>query len=130
MNVTSKEILRNKTCQFYSSLIVAGSDVQCLFTKITSQYINCSCVENLFKERYKSIDGLSSIIVTQSFILFDNKYYRQQDGVGTSSSLGLTFPSTFFVYMKLLHSAIELLDLQFIYKWVVGNVLLLFDNKE
>ena len=64
---------------------MASSDVEALFTNIPLQGTIGLCVQKLF-ERKNYIDGLSkdsfcemlTVTMTESFILFDNKYYRQK----------------------------------------------------
>ena len=76
--------------------------VESLLTNISLQETIDLYVEKLFEDE-NYIDGLSkdsfrqllTAILTESFILFDNEYYRQQDGVAIGSPLELTFTNIF-----------------------------------
>ena len=63
--------------------------------------------KNLFEDK-NYIDGLPkdlfreklTVTMTESFILFDKEYYKQDNGVAMGSPLGHTFANIFFVCMK------------------------------
>ena len=77
-------------------------DVESLFTNISVQETIDVCVQKLFEDK-SYIDGLSrdvfremlTVTMAESFILFDNKYYRQHDGVAMVSPLGPNFANIF-----------------------------------
>ena len=79
---------------FNTNLITASFDVESLFTNILLQETIDLCIEKLFEDK-NYIDGLSkgsfrqmlTVTMTGSFILLDNEYYKQHDGVVMSSLL-------------------------------------------
>ena len=87
---------------FNTNLIMASFDVESLFTNIPLQETIDLCVQKLFEDK-NFIDGLSkdsfremlTVTMTESFILFDNEYYEQHDGVAIGSPLGPTFANIF-----------------------------------
>ena len=70
---------------FNTNLTMAIYDVESLFTNISLQEWIDLCVQKLFEDK-NYIDGLSkdsfremlTVTMTQSFILFDNKYYKEK----------------------------------------------------
>ena len=86
---------------------MASFDVESLFTNIPLQETIDLCVQKLFEDK-TYIDGLSkdsfremlTVTMTESFILFNNEYYRQHDGVAMVSPLGRTFANMFYVHMR------------------------------
>ena len=81
---------------------MAKFDVESLFTNIPLQETIDLCFKKLFEDK-NFIDGLSkdsfremlTVTMTESFILFDNEYYEQHDGVAMGSPLGPTFANIF-----------------------------------
>ena len=91
---------------------MARFDVELLFTNIPLQETIDLCVQKLINDK-NYIDGLSkdsfhvmlTVTMTESFNLFDNKYYRQHDEVAMGSPLGPTFANIFlyvifYVYVQ------------------------------
>ena len=77
---------------------MASFDVASLFTNIPLQETIDMCVRKLFENKYY-IDGLSkdsfcemlTVTMTEMLILFDNKYYKQHDGVAMGSPVRPTW---------------------------------------
>ena len=73
---------------FNSKLVMASFDIESLFTNIPLQETIDLCVENLFQDR-THVDNLSkdsfreflTRTMSESFILFDQEFYKQHDGV-------------------------------------------------
>ena len=89
--------------------MMASFDVESLFTNIPLHRTIDLCVQKLFENK-NYIDCFSkdssremlTVTMTESFILFDNEYYRQHDGIATSSPLGPTFANTFLCVHEIL----------------------------
>ena len=90
-------------------MITASFEVESFFTNILLLETIDLSVQKLFEGK-DYIDGLSqdsflemlTITMTESFILFDNKYYRQHDGVAVGSPLGPTLANIFLCVYKIL----------------------------
>ena len=70
-----------------------------------------------------------TVIMTESFILFDNEYYKKHDGVAIGSPLGPTLPNIFLRLHEILWP--EKCPPEFrpvIYKRYVDKTFLLFQN--
>ena len=75
---------------------MASFVVELLFTNILLQETIDLCVQKLFENK-NYIDGLSkdsfcemfTVAITESFILFDNEYYRSSIVVGGLNTLSL-----------------------------------------
>ena len=87
---------------FNMNLIMTSFDFKLLFNNTPLQETIGLCVQKLFEDK-NYFDGLPkvsfcemlTVAITESFTLFDNKYYRQHDGVAMSSPLGPTFATIF-----------------------------------
>ena len=121
---------------FNTNLIMASFDIESLFTKIPLQETIDLCVQKLFEDK-NFIDGLSkdsfremlTVTMTESFILFDNEYFEQHDGVAMGSPLGPTFANIFLCVHEIL--LLEKCPPEFrpvIYKRYVDDTFLLFQN--
>ena len=65
----------------------------------------------------------------ESFILFDNEYYRQHDGLAMSSPVGPTFANIFLCVHEILWLEKCLSEIRpVIYKRYVDDIFLLFKN--
>ena len=81
---------------------MASLDVDALFTNIPLNETIDICCQLLFKDTDR-VDGLSrtefrvllTIATTESFILFDGRYFQQTDGVAMGSPLGPTLANIF-----------------------------------
>ena len=88
---------------------MASFDVESLFTNIPLQETIDLWVQKLFEDK-NHIDGLSkdsfremlTVTMTESFILFDNEYYKQHDGVTMDSPLRPTFDNIFLCVHEIL----------------------------
>ena len=77
---------------------MASLDVESLFTNIPLKETIDLCVQKLFEDK-TYIDGLSkdsfretlTVTMNEPFVLFDNEYYKQHDGVAN----GFTFRTHF-----------------------------------
>lgn len=86
-----------------------SSEVELLFTNIPSQETTDLCVQKLLEDK-NCTDGLFkdsfcemwTVTMTESFILLDNKYYRQHDEEAIGSPLGYTFANIFLCICKIL----------------------------
>ena len=110
--------------------------VKSLFTNIPLQETIDKCVEKLFEDK-NYIDGLSkdsfrqmlTVTMTESFILFDNEYYREHYGVKMGSPLGPTFANIFLCVHEIFW--LEKCPPEFrpvIYKRYIHDTFLLFQN--
>ena len=81
--------------EFGPNFIMASFDVKSLFTNILLLETIGLCDENLYRN-HKHIDNLSKgsfrrlleMTMYESFFIFDQKYYKQCDGVAMGSTLG------------------------------------------
>ena len=90
---------------FDSKLVMTSFDVESLFTKISLQETIDLCVENLFQDRTHvdhlpkdSFRELLTSTMSESLILLDQQFYKQQDGVAMGSPLGPTLANVFLCY--------------------------------
>ena len=82
-------------CQQHSNLHMASLDVDSLFTNIPLDETIDICVDNLYNDnenppntRKHDFRNLLNIATKESFFMFNNKYYKQVDGVAMGSPLG------------------------------------------
>ena len=91
---------------FDPNLIMASFDVKSLFTNICLTETIGLCVENLYRNQ-THIDNLSQcpfsrlleMTMHESFI-FDQKYYKQYDGVAMGSPLESTLANVFICHFE------------------------------
>ena len=84
-------------------------DVESLFTNILLQETIALHIQKLFEDK-NYVDDLSkdsfremlTVTMAESFILFDNEYCEQHDGVAMGSPLGPTFASIFLCVHEIL----------------------------
>ena len=88
--------------RFDSKLAMVSFDIESFFTNIPLQETINLCVENLFEDRthvdHLSKDSFPDLLTTtmsESLILFDQKLYKQHDGVAMGSPLGSTLANSF-----------------------------------
>ena len=92
---------------FDSNLVMAGFDVESLFTNIPLKETIDLCVDILFYDR-TNIDGITkdyfhdllTICMSESLVLFDGEYYKQIDGVAMGCHLGPTFANIFLCFYE------------------------------
>ena len=84
-----------KICQQNSNLHMASLDVDSLFANILLEETIDSCADNLYNdnENLPNIPkhyfrNLLNITTKETFFMFNNKYYKQVDGVAMGSPLG------------------------------------------
>ena len=88
-----------------SKLFMASLDVDSLFTNVPLDETIEICVNELFKSS-QTVSGLNKqqvlemlwLTTKENFILFDQKYYSQIDGVAMGSPLGPTLANIFLCY--------------------------------
>ena len=121
-----------------SSLFMVTMDVDSLFTNIPLSETIDICTELVFQETDK-VDGLNkyefkqllTIATTESFILFDGKFYQQVDGVAMGSPLGPSLTNIFLGHNEMKWLAECPVDCKPIYyKRYVDDIFLLFSNIE
>ena len=89
-----------------SGLFMASFDVENLFTNIPLQETIQIIVQQLFSSPVSTIMGLTrdlftqllDLAVTNSFFMFNNKFYSQVDGLGMGLPLGPTFANIFLSF--------------------------------
>ena len=86
---------------------MASLGVESLFTNIPLEEIIKNCLKDLFSSDFccgklgrKDLYHLFKLATTESSFIFDNKLYKQIDGVAMGSPLGPTLFTTFSVVMK------------------------------
>ena len=86
---------------------MASLYVESLFTNIPLEETIKNCVNDLFSNNFysgklsrKDLYELLKLATTESSFIFDNKLYKQIDGVAMGSPLGPTLFTTFSVVMK------------------------------
>ena len=87
--------LAEEICQHDSNLHMATLDVDSLFTNIPLEETIDICVDNLYNENENHPNipkhdflNLLNIATKKNLFLFNNKYYKQVDGVAMGSPLG------------------------------------------
>ena len=121
-----------------SSLAMASLDVDALFTNIPLNETIDICCQLLFQDTDR-VDGLSraefrellTIATTESFILFDGRYFQQIDGVAMGSPLGPTLANISLGYneTKRLEDCPDSFKPLY-YQRYVDDIFLLFTNIE
>ena len=96
-------------CQQDSKLHVASLDVDSLFTNIPLDETINICFDNLYNDNEKTSNipqhdfrSLLNIATKESFILFNNKYYKQVDGVAMGSPLGSTLANIYMCSFEIM----------------------------
>ena len=84
---------------------MASFDVKSLFTNIPLKETVNICIEKLFHEESmvfgfskEQLHKLLSLAVTDCYFLFDDKVYKQKDGVAMGNPLGPTLANAFLAY--------------------------------
>ena len=81
---------------------MASLDVDSLFTNIPVEKTINICVDNLYNDNENppnipkhNFRNLLNIATKETFFMFNNKYYKQVDGVAMGSPLGLALANIF-----------------------------------
>ena len=89
-------------CQQDSNLHMASLDVDSLFTNIPLDETIDNCVDNLYNDNENppniskhNFRNLLNVATTESFCMFNNKYYKQVDGVAMGCPLGPALANIF-----------------------------------
>ena len=89
-------------CQQDSNLHMASLDVDSLFTNIPLEETIDICVDNLYSDNENppnipkhNFRNLLNIATKETFFMFNNKYYKQVDGVAMGSPLGPALANIF-----------------------------------
>ena len=89
------------------NLYIASLDIESLFTNIPLEETIKNCVNNLFSNNFhggklsrKDLYDLLQLATTESSFIFDNKLYKQIDGVAMSSPLGPTLANGFLCHYE------------------------------
>ena len=91
-----------KICQQDSTLHMTSLDVYSLFTNIPLEETTNICVDNLYNDNENppkipkhNFRNLLNIATKETFFMFNNKYYKQVDGVAMGSPLGPALANIF-----------------------------------
>jgi len=94
-------------CGSNSDMFMASFDVESLFTNIPLQETIDICVTSLFSTATEVIGitskyfrSLLELAVMSSYFIFNDKFYRQKEGVGMGLPLGPTFANIFMCYYE------------------------------
>ena len=118
---------------------MASFDVESLFSNIPLNETIDICVNTLYPKRNMKIKGLTKnefknlleLATKESLILFDNKYYRQTDGVAMGSPLGPSLANIFLCHHE--KYWLENCPRQFspeYYRRFVDDIFILFQDKD
>ena len=117
---------------------MASLDVESLFTNIPLEETIKSCVNDLFSNNFylgklsrKDLYELFKLATTESSFIFDNKLYKQIDGVAMGSPLGPTLANAFLCHFE--KNWLNECPSQFkpvVYKRYVDDIFVLFKSKE
>ena len=119
-------------------LYMASLDVESLFTNIPLEETIKNCVNHLFSNNFhssklirKDLYELLKLATTESSFIFDNKLYKQIDGVAMGSPSGPTLANAFLCHSK--KNWLNECPSQFkpvIYRRYVDDIFVLFKSKE
>ena len=117
---------------------MASLDVESLFTNIPLEETIVNCIDDLFS--YFDYQGslskfdlhqLLKLATTESFFLFDNKMYKQLDGVAMGLPLGPTLANAFLShYEKIWLKDCPLEFKPVVYRRYVDDIFVLFKSQE
>ena len=124
--------------KFDQRLHMASLDVESLFTNIPLEETIVNCIDDLFS--YFDYQGslskfdlhqLLKLATTESFFLFDNKMYKQLDGIAMGSPLGPTLANAFLShYEKIWLKDCPLEFKPVVYRRYVDDIFVLFKSHE
>ena len=117
---------------------MASLDVESLFTNIPLEETIKNCVNDLFsnnsysgKLSRKDLHNLLKLATTESSFIFDNKLYKQIDGVAMGSPLGPTLANTFLChYEKLWLNKCPSQFKPVVYRRYVDDIFVMFRSKK
>ena len=117
---------------------MASLDVEWLFTNIPLEETTKNCVNDLFSNNFysgklsrKDLYDLLKIATTESSFIFDNKLYKQIDGVVMGSPLGPTITNAFLChYEKTWFNECPSQFKPVVYRPYVNDIFVLFKSNE
>ena len=120
------------------NLYMASLDVESLFTNIPLEETIKNCVNDLFSNNFysgklsrKDLYELLKLATTESSFIFDNKLYKQIDGVAMGSPLGPTLANAFiYHYEKIWLNECPFQFKPVVYKRYVDDIFVVFKSKE
>ena len=96
-----------EVANYNHNLYMASLDVESLFTNIPLEETIKNCVNDLFSNNFyscklsrKDLYDLLKIATTESSFIFNNKLYKQIDGVAMGSPLGTTLANAFICHYE------------------------------
>ena len=119
-------------------LFMASYDINSLFTNIPLDEVIDICVDKLYPVDNLKVNGLTkqefvsliTLATKESLFIFNDKYYKQTDGVAMGSPLGPTLANVFLCYHE--ENWLATCPKQFkcsYYKRYVDDIFCLFENK-
>ena len=106
-NNNSKNMIDIQFLNYDHNLYMASPDVEFLFTNIHLEETIKNCVSDLFSNNFysgklsrKDLYELLKLATTESSFIFDNKLYKQIDGVAMGSPLGPTLANAFLCHYE------------------------------
>ena len=120
------------------NLYMASLDVQLLITNTPLEIAFKNCVNDLFSNNFysgklsrKDLYKLLKLATIESPFIFDNKLYKQIDGVAVGSPLGSTLANAFLChYEKIWLNDCPSQFKSVVYKRYVDDIFVLFKSKE
>ena len=120
------------------NLYMASLDVESLFFNIPLEETIKNCVNDLFSNNIysgklsrKDLYDLLKLATTESSFIFDNKFYKQIDGVAMGSPLGLTLVNGFlYHYEKIWLNKCSSQFKPVVFRRYVNDIFVLFKSKE
>ena len=120
------------------NLYMASLDVESLFTNIPLEETIKNCVNDLFSNNFysgklsrKDLYDLLKPATTESSFIFENKLYKQIDGVAVGSPLDHTLANAFLCYYE--KTWLNECPSQFkpvVYRRYVDDIFVLFKSKD
>ena len=127
-----------KVVNYDHNLSMASLDVESVFTRIPLEETIKNCVNDLFSNNFysgklsrKDLYDLLKIATPESSFIFDDKLYKQIDGVAMDSPLGSTLANAFLCHYE--RTWLNKCPSQFkpvVYRCYVDDIFVLFKSKE
>ena len=116
---------------------MASLDVEPLFTNIPLEETVKNCVNDLFSNNFysgklsrKDLHDLLKLATTESSFIFDNKLYKQIDGIAMGSPLAPILANAFLCYYeKIWLNKCPSLFKPVVYRSYVDDIFILFKSK-